>query len=143
MFKLTDSAINTSSLQELLADERAGALVEFTGRVRNHNEGRHVISLEYEAAPSLATAEASRILAEARQRYSLYRAVCLHRTGLLQVGEAAVYVAVTADHRDEGFQACRYIIDEIKHRLPIWKKETYADGSSGWVNCRHHQELSV
>ena len=73
--------------------------------------------------------------AEARARFGLERACCAHRVGQLQIGELAVWVGVSAAHRGEAFDACRYIIDQVKHRLPIWKKEYYADGDSGWVNC--------
>jgi molybdopterin synthase catalytic subunit len=79
--------------------------------------------------------EGERIVAEAIARFGAARAACVHRVGELAVGELAVWVGVSAPHRDEAFRACRYIIDEVKHRLPIWKKEHYLDGDSGWVNC--------
>jgi molybdopterin synthase catalytic subunit len=103
--------------------------------VRDHNEGRTVLRLEYEAFAPLALREGTRILAEARARFGLERAYCAHRIGLLQIGELAVWVGVSAAHRGEAFDACRFIIDQIKHRVPIWKKEYYTDGDSGWVNC--------
>lgn len=137
MFSIAKTAIDTQSLRSNLADDRAGALVEFEGRVRNHNEGCTVVSLEYETAESLAVAEANRIFAEVAEKFAIYKAICVHRQGLLQIGETAVYVGVISAHRGEAFAACRYIIDEIKHRLPIWKKETYSDGRSEWVNCQH------
>ena len=76
-----------------------------------------------------------KVLAEAQARFPFLEARCVHRVGLLEIGECAVWIGVAAKHRDEAFKACRYIIDEIKVRLPIWKKEHYADGDSGWVNC--------
>ena len=79
--------------------------------------------------------EGERILAEARQRFGVARVACAHRVGPLAIGELAVWVGVSAAHRGEAFDACRYIIDEVKHRVPIWKKEYYQDGDSGWVNC--------
>jgi molybdopterin synthase catalytic subunit len=79
--------------------------------------------------------EGERILTEARQRFGVARARCAHRVGPLAIGDLAVWVAVSAAHRGEAFDACRYIIDEVKHRVPIWKKEYYLDGDSGWVNC--------
>jgi adenylyltransferase/sulfurtransferase len=85
----------------------------------------------------LAETEGERILAEAMERYGVTDASCLHRTGDLKVGELAVWVGVSAAHRDEAFRACRYIIDEIKHRLPIWKKEHYLSGDTEWVACTH------
>ncbi len=88
----------------------------------------------------MALSEGEKILAEAGQRYPHLRAHCVHRTGMLEIGECAVWVGVSAPHRDEAFQACRYIIDQLKVRLPIWKKEYYADGHSGWVNCERCAE---
>jgi len=91
--------------------------------------------VEYEAFAPLALREGARILSEARARFGLERACCAHRVGELQIGELAVWVGVSAAHRGEAFDACRYIIDQVKHRVPIWKKEYYAEGDSGWVNC--------
>ncbi len=103
--------------------------------MRDHNEGRTVQRLEYEAFEALAIKEGERIVAEAVARFGVTRAACVHRVGALGIGELAVWVGVSAAHRGEAFAACRYIIDEVKHRVPIWKKEHYADGDSGWVNC--------
>ncbi|TLY69007.1 MAG: molybdenum cofactor biosynthesis protein MoaE, partial [Gammaproteobacteria bacterium] len=83
----------------------------------------------------LAVREGERILGEAMARFGVAHAACVHRLGDLAVGELAVWVGVSSPHRAEAFEACRYIIDEVKHRLPIWKKEHYAGGDSGWVNC--------
>ncbi|MFA6211112.1 MAG: molybdenum cofactor biosynthesis protein MoaE [Candidatus Obscuribacterales bacterium] len=137
VFKFAHTTIDTSALKATMENPLAGALVCFEGVVRNHNEGHEVVTLEYEAYETLAGAEAQKILEEARQQFALIAAICVHRTGLLSIGEPAVFVGVTSAHRDAAFQGCRYIIDEIKTRLPIWKKETYRDGSSGWVNCNH------
>lgn len=136
-FELSPNKIATDKLKTSLESPEAGALVCFEGVVRNHNDGKPVRTLEYEAYQPLAESEAKKILAEANQRFSILSAACAHRTGLLNIGETAVFVGVTSAHRDAAFQACRYIIDEIKTRLPIWKKETYEDGSSDWVNCQH------
>jgi sulfur-carrier protein adenylyltransferase/sulfurtransferase len=118
-----------------LADARAGGFASFEGWVRNHNDGMAVTRLEYEAFEALAVKEGERIIAEARERFPIVNAACVHRVGALEIGELAVWVGVSAHHRDEAFRACRYIIDEVKHRVPIWKKEHYLDGDSGWVNC--------
>ncbi len=119
-----------------LADPACGGYAAFEGWVRDHNEGQRVRRLEYEAFEPLAVREGERILAEARAALRRRaRALCAHRVGTLAIGELAVWVGVSAAHRDEAFRACRYIIDEVKHRLPIWKKEHYASGDSGWVNC--------
>ena len=80
------------------------------------------------------------MLAEAMAKHPYLEARCIHRTGLLEIGDLAVWVGVAAPHRDEAFRACRYIIDELKVRLPIWKKEHYVDGDSGWVNCERCAE---
>ncbi|HEY9790944.1 MAG TPA: molybdenum cofactor biosynthesis protein MoaE [Candidatus Obscuribacterales bacterium] len=140
MFILAKDTIDIESLRLRLDDERAGALATFEGRVRNHNDGRSVTLLEYEAYEALANAEAARILEEARQRFAIYGCLCAHRVGALRIGDVAVFVAVISAHRGEAFDACRFIIDEIKHRVPIWKKEHYTDGETAWVNCAHSQE---
>lgn len=134
-FRLDKDVIEPDALKRLLADARAGALVCFEGWVRDHNEGEAVIALEYEAHAGIAVAEGERIMAEARQRFDIFAAYCEHRVGRLEIGDCAVWVGVCAAHRDAAFAACRYIIDETKHRVPIWKKEHYARGQSGWVNC--------
>ena len=134
-FLLAPSPLDPAALQRALADARAGACVTFEGWVRNRNEGQPVLSLEYEAYPLLAEKEGARIIAEARDKFSLLGAACVHRTGHLQLGDLAVWVGVTAEHRGSAFDACRYIIDEAKARLPIWKKEHYASGATAWINC--------
>jgi molybdopterin/thiamine biosynthesis adenylyltransferase/molybdopterin synthase catalytic subunit/rhodanese-related sulfurtransferase len=118
-----------------LEDPTAGGYSSFEGWVRDHNEGRRVHRLEYEAFEALGIREGERIVAEAVERFGVSRAACVHRVGALEIGELAVWVGVSAAHRGEAFAACRYIIDEVKHRVPIWKKEHYTDGDSGWVNC--------
>jgi molybdopterin synthase catalytic subunit len=135
MFKISAMPIEPASLQKTLADQRAGACVTFEGWVRNRNEGQPVLSLEYEAYALLAESEGERILAEARAQFTLIGATCVHRVGHLKLGEMAVWVGVTAEHRGAAFDACRYIIDEAKARLPIWKKEHYASGATAWINC--------
>jgi molybdopterin synthase catalytic subunit len=122
-------------LSRELDDESCGALATFEGRVRNHNDGRRVERLEYEAYEALATKEGERIVAEALSRFPVARAHCVHRLGALALGELAVWVGVSAAHRGAAFEACRWIIDEVKDRVPIWKKEFYPEGDSGWINC--------
>jgi molybdopterin synthase catalytic subunit len=136
-FRLTGLAIDAAGAREELRDVGAGGFVAFEGWVRDQNEGQTVRRLEYEAFEALALAEGARILSEAAARFPLKKALCIHRVGSLELGEMAVWVGVSAVHRGEAFTACRYIIDEIKHRVPIWKKEHYLDGDSGWVNCEH------
>lgn len=134
-FRLSPTLVDPAGLQRALADVRAGACVTFEGWVRNRNEGQPVLSLEYEAYALLAETEGERILAEARGKFALLGAAGVHRVGHLQLGELAVWVGVTAGHRGAAFDACRYIIDEAKARLPIWKKEHYASGATAWINC--------
>ena len=134
-FRFSRSALDPAALRAALADPACGGYAAFEGWVRDENDGERVRRLEYEAFEALALREAERIMAEARARFPVAHAACAHRLGDLSVGELAVWVGVSAPHRHEAFLACRYIIDEIKHRLPIWKKEHYVSGDSGWVNC--------
>lgn len=135
MFSLTEEAIAPDALKDALRDHGSGALATFEGWVRDQNEGKAVHQLAYEAYGAMAAREGERILQEACERFGLKHADCVHRVGTLALGDVAVWVGVSAPHRGEAFQACRYIIDEVKHRVPIWKKEFYDDGDSGWVNC--------
>jgi molybdopterin synthase catalytic subunit len=133
-FDISAEAIDAAVLARALASAQAGASVSFDGWVRDRNEGRAVTRLDYQAYAPLAQAEGERILAEALQRFSLIEARCVHRTGALAIGDLAVWVGVSAAHRGAAFEACRYIIDEVKRRVPIWKNEHYADGESGWLH---------
>lgn len=136
MFTLLDSALDANVLRQSMQNDAAGAFATFEGWVRNHNDGLQVVQLEYESFKPLATKEANKIIAHAKHRFAVYDITCLHRVGLLNVGELAVWVGVTAAHRKAAFAACEFVIDEIKSRLPIWKKEHYVDGTSIWVNCQ-------
>ena len=135
MIRLTDRPIDPTALRTELFDPAAGAYCGFEGWIRDHNEGQQVLRLEYEAYAPVALSEGENVLAEAQQKFPHLHAHCVHRTGLLEIGDCAVWVGVSSPHRDEAFQACRYVIDQLKIRLPIWKKEHYADGNSDWVNC--------
>ncbi len=136
MFEIVDHDIDPQALTASLGHPSCGGFVSFEGWVRNHNEGREVAGLYYEAYEALAVKEGNRIIAEAMERFAIRLAGCQHRTGELGIGGIAVWVGVSSDHRDAAFQACRYIIDEIKGRLPIWKKEMYVNGETEWVDCR-------
>ena len=135
MFLLTPDPIDSAGLREAASDPHAGAIVIFEGTVRNHHKGREVLRLEYEAHTAVAEKEGQHIVREAMERFGLDHARATHRTGSLEIGECAVMVVVSSPHRAEAFDACRFIIDAVKHRLPIWKKEFYPDGSSDWVGC--------
>ena len=147
LFRFSRIPLDVAALRAELADPACGGYASFEGLVRNHNEGQQVRRLEYEAFEPLAVKEGERIIAEAIARYGVEHAACVHRIGDLAIGDMAVWVGVSSRHRGEAFLACRYIIDEVKHRVPIWKKEHYVGGDSGWVNCErcaapaaHHHE---
>lgn len=121
------------ALRQTLCCGSAGAYCSYEGWVRNHNEGKSVAALHYHGYPQLAPSIAQQILQEAKDKFELADAAIVHRFGQLTTTDIAVWVGVTAHHRDATFLACRYIIDNVKYRLPIWKKELYTDGSSAWI----------
>jgi molybdopterin synthase catalytic subunit len=134
-FEIKRAPLDPEALKARLPQSSAGACVTFEGWVRDHNEGDAVTALEYEAHEPIAVAEGRKILAEAEQRFDVVAVHCEHRVGKLEIGDCAVWVGVSAAHRGAAFDACRYVIDEVKRRVPIWKKEYYRDGATGWVNC--------
>ncbi len=134
-FSFSSEDISRDAVRELVADDASGAYVAFEGWVRNHNEGQQVLRLEYEAYESLGVREGERIISEAEEKFGVSTVHCVHRVGQLEIGDIAVIVGVSTPHRGEAFDICRYVIDEVKHRVPIWKKEFYVSGDSGWVNC--------
>ncbi|HZF31096.1 MAG TPA: molybdenum cofactor biosynthesis protein MoaE [Gammaproteobacteria bacterium] len=134
-FKIVTAPIDPAALKRTLIGDADGACVTFEGWVRDHNEGEAVQALEYEAHAAISEREGEKILAEARARFAISTGRCEHRVGKLAIGDCAVWVGVSAAHRGAAFDACRYIIDETKQRVPIWKKEHYASGETGWVNC--------
>lgn len=133
MFQLSEKKINEAELKQQTSDDECGGFVNFEGWVRNHNQGKKVFKLAYEAYPKLAVKEGNKIISEAMKKFDIKKAVCTHRVGLLEIGDMAVWVGVSAAHRDAAFKACRYILDEVKSRVPIWKNEQWTDGESGWV----------
>jgi len=134
MFRLCDVAFDPGVLSRELANAGAGACVTFEGWVRDNHAGRGVRRLDYQAYAPLATSEGQRILAEAMRQFPIVDIRCVHRVGALAIGELAVWVGVSAAHREAAFAACRYVIDEVKKRVPIWKNEHYTDGESGWLH---------
>lgn len=133
-FALTEAAIDPAPLRAVLRAESAGAFASFEGWVRDHNEGRGVQGLRYEAHAKLAEAEGERVMDEAVAKFDIVDARCVHRVGELGIGDMAVWVGVSAAHRDAAFAACRWIIDEAKARVPIWKHERYVEGDAGWLH---------
>jgi molybdopterin synthase catalytic subunit len=130
---VTDEPIEAQALADFVADPAAGSTVAFSGTVRDHSPGRVDVSrLEYEAYGGVASGKIAEIVNDAFGKWSILRVAAVHRVGSLDVGEPAVCVAVSSAHRADGFEACRYIIDQLKSRVPIWKKEHWPGGAE-WV----------
>ncbi len=136
MFEIINTSIEKYMEKSFVTSE-CGAVVTFEGRIRDHNEGQKVDSLEYEVYDALAIIEGEKILNNAKEQFDILNAYCVHREGHLQIGDLAVWIVVNSKHRKEAFKACDFIIDAIKKTVPIWKKEHYADKSlkSKWVFC--------
>ena len=133
-FRIADAPFDVADLRQGLLSPQAGAFASFEGLVRDNNAGRAVEALSYEAYRALAETEGERVIDEARKRFAIMDAACVHRIGRLQLGELAVWVGVSAGHRDAAFAACRWIIDEVKARVPVWKHEHYAQGGAEWLH---------
>lgn len=134
MFELHDGPLDPPALPASLEDPRDGAVVTFVGRIRDHSNDRGVRAITYEAYPELARRIGEKILLEAVDAYAVHGAECHHGTGTMTVGEPATWIGVSAPHREEAFTACRYVLDEVKKRVPIWKREEYTDGSTSWLH---------
>ena len=143
MFALTRERIELNWAADRCRDAHAGALVTFEGVVRDHNDGRPVEWLAYECYDDLALAEGARIVGEECARYDITRAACVHRVGNLSIGDTAVLACASAAHRAEAFAACQYIIDTVKQHVPIWKKEHYTGGESGWIETGSGTEARI
>ncbi|MEM9159795.1 MAG: molybdenum cofactor biosynthesis protein MoaE [Verrucomicrobiota bacterium] len=141
-FTIANEPLEPEALKRELLNHHSGAFIAFEGWVRNHNEGQGVDLLEYSAYKPLAEKEGSRVVAEAIEKFDIVGASCAHRIGSLNLGGIAVWVGVASAHRGPGFKACQYIIDEVKARVPIWKKEHYQGGDTGWVNCHANPQTT-
>lgn len=129
MYQVSVTPIDVAALQERVRSDACGGIVTFCGVVRERSDdGRPVTGLSYEAHEAMAVAEFERIAQEARARFGECSIVVVHRTGDLRIGEVAVAVVAASQHRGTAFDACEYVIDELKRRAPVWKKEHYADG---------------
>lgn len=137
LFKITSESLEHFNYLEYFSNPKVGGVVTFEGRVRNHNDNKDVTSLEYEVYPELAQKEGQRIVALALENFDISNAFCVHRQGHLQIGDMAVWVIATAEHREEAFKACQFIIDQVKATVPIWKKEHYVNEKAIWVRCDH------
>ena len=135
MFRIVTARLVPHALARRLRDKHAGAFASFEGWVRRRNEGEAVWRLEYEAYTDLAEKEGRRILAAARAKFDILAAACVHRVGRVKPGDLSVCAGVTAEHRRAAFAACRFIIDQVKTRVPIWKKEHYDRGGTEWINA--------
>ena len=125
--------IDSTKLLSRVGSDEDGAAILFIGVVRNHADGRSVSGMRYDSYVEMSQQELKSIAAEAAERLGTDRLAVEHRTGELQIGEISVAIAVSSPHRAESFDATRYIIEEIKKRLPVWKKEYYEDGTDSWV----------
>lgn len=145
VFELSAAPIDPGALGARVADDSCGALVTFAGMTRNRNRGEDVVQLDYEAFHEMAGPEMARIFARCVETCGppsaagdpelALRMLCVHRTGVVPVGEPSVVVAVASPHRDAAFRAARFLIDELKRSLPVWKKEHYQDGHH-WIGDR-------
>jgi molybdopterin synthase catalytic subunit len=135
-------AIDPASLIDEVSSPQHGAISLFVGTVREVNEGRGVSGIEYSAYKSMASAELERILDEAVERFGISALVVEHRIGLLGLGEVSVAIAAAHAHRAPALDSTRYVIEEIKKRVPIWKKEHYTDGTREWVDPTRTAQVS-
>ncbi len=131
---LVDDPIDHAALTESVRSDQAGAVVSFLGTVREMTGDRRTVALDYDAYPQMAEAKMRELVAETREKWPVVNVAVEHRLGHLELGEISVAVAVSAPHRDQAFEAGRYLIDELKVRVPVWKKENWADGTTEWVH---------
>jgi MoaE-MoaD fusion protein len=131
-FRLVDGGIDVDAVAAEVADERAGAIATFQGTVRAQSRGRDVIALEYEAYSGMAENVMREIADEVKSRYELCAVAVMHRLGRVEIGETSVAIAVSAPHRQDALAACRDVIDALKERVPLWKKEFY-EGGAEWI----------
>lgn len=129
---ISDSQLNLQEAMDFVHSPECGAIATFIGRVRNHFEGKRVHATHYEGYVEMVGREMQRIVNECQNKWKIGKIAAFHRLGTLSVGEITVVLAVSAPHREEAFAACRYLIEQIKLRLPVWKKELYEDGEERW-----------
>ena len=141
MFRVTQEPLDLQELVRYVTDPEAGAIATFIGTTRNNNEGRQVIALDYEAYPEMAEKELARLGEEAKRKWKIERMAIVHRIGPVQITEPSVIIAVSAAHRDDAFQACRFAIEELKKSVPIWKKEVF-EGGEIWIGTQSGQPLA-
>ena len=137
MIELTDAPIDHAAITESVRSPRSGAVVLFLGTVREMTAGRQTLRLGYDAYPEMAEAQMAKLEAQARDRWPIDAVSIVHRRGLLELGEISVAVAVASPHRADAFEAARWLIDELKQVVPIWKQEHWADGTTEWIDSSH------
>jgi len=140
MFEIVSSPIDAAAVTAAVADPATGATCTFIGTTRDHNDGRRVTGLEYEAYPEMALAEMRKIGDEARRRWPIAGVAIVHRIGVVPIGEASVVIAVSSAHRVAAFEACHFAIDRLKEVVPIWKKEHFAGGEV-WIGSQRGKEF--
>jgi molybdopterin synthase catalytic subunit len=145
VFKIVDGPIEKIALEDAVRTDADGAVIVFRGVARRFSRGRDVVHLEYEAYPEMAEKVMAEIGDEMKTRWPITEVAIVHRTGVLEIGQASVAIAVSAPHRGEAFAACQYAIDRLKQIVPIWKKEVWSDGSQwiGWEHEAHSQDAVV
>ena len=134
MIELTFDTIDYAALTESVRSNTAGAVILFLGTVRELTDGRQTSALDYEAYPEMAERKLGELEVQVRERWPIDQVALVHRLGHLELGEVSVAVAVSCPHRHQAFDAARFLIDELKAWVPIWKKETWADGTTEWVH---------
>jgi len=134
MVEITEAPLDHAALTDRVRHDNAGAVCSFLGTVREMTGERRTVALEYEAYPEMASRKLAELEAEARGRWPLIEVVLAHRVGRLDLGEVSVVVAVSSPHRADAFEACRWLIDTLKEVVPIWKRESWADGGEEWVH---------
>jgi molybdopterin synthase catalytic subunit len=134
MIRLTSETIDYARVTEAVRSPLAGAVVLFLGTVREMTDGRQTVALDYEAHPTMAETKMRELLEEARARWPIVEAAIVHRVGRLELGDVSVAVAVSTPHRQQAFEAGKYLIDRLKEIVPVWKKENWADGTTEWVH---------
>lgn len=144
MIQITRYAVDPKAFTPYLEDQECGAVTCFEGRVRRRHQGKEVVALEYSCHETMALRQMEKLAGQARARWKTGPIVAVHRVGPVPMGEIAVWIAVATGHRGEAFEACRWLIDHIKHDVPIWKLETYTDGTQVWQEgCRCVPALPV
>ena len=140
MIDIVENKIPVDELYKELYDIVCGGIVTFEGRIRKYSHRKEVIKITYECYYPMAIKIMNEIKTQAFKNWGINHIVAVHRIGTIPLGEVAVWIGIASTHRKEAFEACQFMIDEIKSKAPIWKHETYQDGSSSWVAC--HEIIS-